>query len=158
MAMKFIPWLAGLTLFASASASAFTPDDHAGDWQIERIVGASDVVTAANPRTLLGTRLRLTSTTATSLEDTCHFASGAVQTISNDRLQNFVWGGQKLSGLDLPKRDLAAAFGRTETQVFYDGGKGCIEAVMLDQNHIVFLFQNGYLYLLDRASHAIDRQ
>ena len=99
----------------------------------------------------LGTTLSLTSTTATSKEGTCDLTSAAVQTISNERLESFLWGGQKISGLELPARDRTAAFGRSETQVYYDSGKGCVEAVMVNRSRILFLFQNGYIYLLDRV-------
>jgi hypothetical protein len=152
-----IAWLAGAVLFTSAPAQAFTPADYAGNWLVKRVVGANDVVSSVNPHKPLGTKVRLTDTTATTVDGTCKFGSAAVQTISNDRLEKFLWGGQRIAGLDLPRRQIESAFGRAQSQVYYDGGKGCLEAVMLDRDHIVFEFQNGYIYLLDRVKRVSYR-
>lgn len=151
--MRLMPWFAATLLLAAVPAFAFTPADFVGTWSIRRIVGASDVVGSADPRKLLGTRLEWTPTAVTSAEGTCTFTSAAVQTISNDMLEHFLWGGQRISGLNLPRQEIKSAFGSKQTEVYYDGGKGCVEAVMLNRNHVVFLFQNGYLYLLERVTH-----
>ena len=144
--------LACLLLLAPMQAYAHAPADFQGSWVVKRVVGVSDVVPSTNPRTLLGTKLQWTDAAVTSAEGTCAFDHAAVAPISNEQLQKFLWGGQTIAGLELPKRETNSVFGRKETEVYYDGGKGCVEAVMLSANRVLFMFRNGYIYLLERES------
>ena len=141
-----------LASIVAPPARATTPADFQGRWVVSRMVGASDVSgSAADYHALLGTKLVWTNTTVTSADGVCQIVRARITPVSNDTLQHSLWGGQTIKGLTLPKNEIATAFGKEETPVYEDGGKGCATgAVLLDRDHLLFMFDNGYLYVLER--------
>ncbi len=144
--------LAAFALLAPLPADAQTPDAFQGTWLVRRMVGASDAGTAADYRKLLGTKLHWTATDVTDADGVCKIVHATVAPVANDILEHSIWGGQTIAGLALPKSEIAAAFGKRQTPVYDDGGKECAYAVMLRQDRILFMFRNGYLYLLEKLS------
>ncbi len=115
------------------------------------MVGSSDVVGNVDYHAALGTKVIWSDTTVVSAHDTCQIVHPTLTAIPNDDLEHGIWGGQTISGLILPKKVIRAAFGKANTLVYDGGGIGCVDAVMLDINHMVFGFGNGYLYMLTRT-------
>ena len=132
------------------AAYAFSPNDFFGNWKVTRMVGASDVGTGEDFHKLLGTTLTWSGNAVRDADGVCAIVHPTVSLIPTDALQHGIWGGQTIADLNLPKTTIARAFGKTETPVFDDGGKGCARAVMLNHNQLLLMFGNGYLYLLDR--------
>ena len=115
------------------------------------MVGATDVHTGTdNPKTPLGTTVTWTDKQVVDIDGTCQIVRASVTPVSIDTLEHSVWGGQPVGGLELPKTTIAKIFRRTTIPIFDDGGKQCSQAVALSMNRILLMFQNGYLYVLDR--------
>ena len=143
-----------LALFGPMPAHALTPDAFQGTWLVKRMVGASNVGTNADYRKVLGTRVEWNAAQVKDADGVCEIVHATVAPISNDILEHSIWGGQTIAGLSLPRSETASAFGKSQTPVYDDGGKQCASAVMLKPNRILFVFRNGYLYLLERAGPA----
>lgn len=148
-------------LLASFSVMALTYDVAAaqsisafwGDWKVTRVVGGAEVHKATdNDRAPLGTIVHWTPTQITDVDGNCKLPNGKVTVVPNDTLEHDVWGNQPIVSLMLSKTLIAKAFGKAQTPMFDDGDKGCAEAVMLNQNQLLLMFRNRYLYLLDRKS------
>ena len=139
-------------------ALAYSPSDFEGQWRVSRMVGASDAGPGQDFHKLLGTNVTWGKDAVQDANGVCRLVHPTVSPLPNDSLQHDLWGGQTIGGLDLPKTAIAHAFGRNETPVFDDGGKGCARAVMLKQGQMLLMFSNGYLYLLDRVARAPSGQ
>ncbi len=115
------------------------------------MVGAADVHSGAdNPTTPLHTVVRWTKTEVEDIDGICKIVRPTLRMVTRDELQHDVWGGQSVGGLILPKAVVAATFKTTETPVFDDGDVRCSQAVMLSSKQMLLMFNNGYLYVLDR--------
>ena len=148
--------LAVLALCGALSAAAYarampSPADFQGHWRVTRMVGVAEVTNDADYHTLLGTTVEWTATTIIDADGTCALPSPHVVLMTNEFIQDNLWGRELIAGLDLPKALIARAFGRTRTPVFDDGDKGCAGAILLDHDHLLMGFQNGYLYELRRV-------
>ncbi len=146
-------WVATASMLVALQHAAYAamPADFEGRWTVVRMVGASEVGTGDDYHKLLGTTVDWGSDMVSDADGACRIVHATVAPMSNDTLQHDVWGGQTIAGLALPKTLAARAFGRTETPVFDDGGKGCARAVMLDAHQLLLPFGNGYVYLLNRV-------
>ena len=143
-------------LFAALSGAAHarampSPADFQGHWRVTRMVGVAEVTSDADYHTLLGTTLEWTATTVTDTDGICVLPPPRVVLMTNELIQDFLWGHETIAALDLPKALIARAFGRTQTPVFDDGYKGCAGAILLDHDHLLMQFHNGYLYELRRV-------
>ena len=81
---------------------------------------------------------------------TCMLHDAAIRDEPNAKLEDSIWGGQKIGGLALSRGDEARAFGTTETPVFEDRD-GCSYAISIDHDKLVVTFPSGYIYLLQRS-------
>ncbi len=103
------------------------------------MVGASDVGTGQDFHKLLGTTVEWGKDAVRDADGVCRILHATVSPVPTDTLQHDVWGGQTISRLDLPKTTIGHAFGRTETPVFDDGGKGCAPGVMLNRGQVLLM-------------------
>ncbi len=146
--IKAVIILAGL--LPGAALGAYSPADFRGIWTATAIVGSGHVTGPDDPKALLGTTVIWTDTTFTSVDENCDIRHGAMTIIPNRTLE-WDWGGEKISELSLPAPVIRATFGKVETLVFGGGEGGCAQdAVMMDHDHMLFMFYNGYIYILTR--------
>lgn len=73
---------------------------------------------------------------------TCMLHDAAIRDEPNAKLEDSIWGGQKIGGLALSRGDEARAFGTTETPVFEDRD-GCSYAISIDHDKLVETFPSG---------------
>lgn len=144
VALAFVTW--------PLIARAVDPGDFQGRWTVTRMVGAADVGTAEDFHKLPGSTVIWDASRVVDADGTCRIVHASVAPVPTDELQHSIWGGQTIAGLMLPKTVIAKAFGKSATPVFDGGGKDCARAVMLNYNQLLLMFENGYLYLLDRKS------
>ena len=149
--MRLATIFAALALCVPTLGRAVTTQDFQGRWVVRRDVGSSDVLANTNPRTMWGTKVVWTAGKVTDAEGECKFVAPMVKPVPNKMLEHYLWAGQKITGLELSKAQIAAAFGKTATPVFDDGGRHCAPAVLLNPKQMLLIFSNGYIYLLDRV-------
>jgi hypothetical protein len=137
-------------LLPGPALAGFSPADFQGKWSVTSIAGSASVTGLDNPKAILGTTLTWTDTTVTDVDEVCDIHRGAMKMIPN-RMLEWAWGGQTIAGLSLPAPQIRTTFGKVETLVFAGGERGCAEnAIMMDHDHMLYAFNNGYIYVLTR--------
>ena len=129
---------------------AATPADFEGRWKVTSVAGGTDVGGSADPNLLIGSTVTWTEALITDADGTCTLSHPSITVIANTTLEQD-WGGQTIMGLSLPPAGIHRAFGKTRTPVFAGGSRGCAQdSVLLDHDHMLFMFDNGFLYVLSR--------
>jgi hypothetical protein len=103
------------------------------------------------PQAMIGRPVEWSADALHTPGKTCALSGATIRKEANRKLEDSIWGGQKISGLALSRHEAEKAFGPTETPVFEDHA-GCVYAISIDHDRVVITFPSGYIYLLSRST------